>query len=413
MAAARVSGRLARVEYLQGRVDEAVRRHEGSYAVLAAGPPGEDLADAAAGLAGAYYHVGEKEKAAEMAELAIELGERLGSAAVLVRAFGNRANYLLATRPEEAFALQVRARELAREVGDTEREFNALWGLSDLCFRRDRYEAALAYLEDGLEIARRRGSRGGEWGMLAEAAYPLTMTGRWDDAVESCAQIPDDRLDSQTASLLSSVLEIRVRRGEVVEAQRLVAIFARLEEADDFLGRSMYLAGLAAVRRLEGRLHEALEAGVDAAELARKHEGEGNQAVKQGLVEATEAALALGERGRAEELVDSIEAVPPGLRSPYLDAQARRFRARLRGEDEAAADAFADAATRFRALGVVFWLGVTLLEHGEWLVGQDRKGDAERLVAEAREIFERLGATPWVERTAAALPTGARPVAAG
>ena len=46
---------------------------------------------------------------------------------------------------------------------------------------------------------------------------------------------------------------------------------------------------------------------------------------------------------------------------------------------------------RFRALGVPFWVAVTLLE----------QGDAAGL-AEARETFERLGATPWVERVRAA-----------
>jgi hypothetical protein len=45
-----------------------------------------------------------------------------------------------------------------------------------------------------------------------------------------------------------------------------------------------------------------------------------------------------------------------------------------------------------------FWLAVTLLEHGEWLVGQNPGADAEPLVHEARELFEGLGARPWLER---------------
>ena len=53
--------------------------------------------------------------------------------------------------------------------------------------------------------------------------------------------------------------------------------------------------------------------------------------------------------------------------------------------------AYAPVVERFRALGVPFWVAVTLLE----------QGDAAGL-AEARETFERLGATPWVERVAAA-----------
>ena len=52
-----------------------------------------------------------------------------------------------------------------------------------------------------------------------------------------------------------------------------------------------------------------------------------------------------------------------------------------------------------------FWLAVTLLEHGEWLVGgQGRAGDAEPLLAEAHEIFDRLEARPWLERLDAVQP---------
>jgi len=41
---------------------------------------------------------------------------------------------------------------------------------------------------------------------------------------------------------------------------------------------------------------------------------------------------------------------------------------------------------------------VTLLEHGEWLAGSGRPAESERLLREAREIFERLGVRPWLER---------------
>jgi hypothetical protein len=41
---------------------------------------------------------------------------------------------------------------------------------------------------------------------------------------------------------------------------------------------------------------------------------------------------------------------------------------------------------------------VVLLEHGEWLVETGRAGEAEPLLGEARETFERLEAAPWLER---------------
>jgi hypothetical protein len=71
---------------------------------------------------------------------------------------------------------------------------------------------------------------------------------------------------------------------------------------------------------------------------------------------------------------------------------------------------FKSAAGLFRELGMPFWLAVTLLEHGEWLAANGRAADAEPFLAEAREIFERLRARPWIERldqvAVAAAPVG-------
>jgi hypothetical protein len=47
-----------------------------------------------------------------------------------------------------------------------------------------------------------------------------------------------------------------------------------------------------------------------------------------------------------------------------------------------------------------FWLGVVLVEHGEWLAAQGRPADAAPLLEEAGTVFERLGARPWSERAA-------------
>ena len=81
-----------------------------------------------------------------------------------------------------------------------------------------------------------------------------------------------------------------------------------------------------------------------------------------------------------------------------------------RGEVAASEQGFRTAAARFRELGMPFCLAVTLLEHGEWLAAKGQGDEAEPLLAEAREIFERLEARPWLERTAQAV--GARETAA-
>jgi hypothetical protein len=43
-------------------------------------------------------------------------------------------------------------------------------------------------------------------------------------------------------------------------------------------------------------------------------------------------------------------------------------------------------------------MAVALLEYGEWLDGRGGGTDAAPHVAEARSIFEGVGARPWLER---------------
>jgi len=395
-SAARVSGRLAWVEGWQRKYDVAIPRAETAFADLEKYDPGEEMAGVAATLAGAYSFVGESEKALEKAEFAIELAEAVGSPEILVRSFAAKALITgQGRRPEETIALRKHQLALAREHDIPELESNALFNLSNESFKRDRFVEALTYLSDALAITRRRGSRAGEWSVLAETTYPLFMLGRWDEALAAFAEVPEDRLlDALTTSFLSSLPEIRIHRGDISGAGNLLAIYAIHGESADRQDRTGYQAAAAAVARAEGRLEEALALGSESTDVARTA-GEANQSVKQAIVEAIEAALALGDTQRAEELVASIEAVPPGLRSPYLGAQALRFRARLAGSEDAAAESFQAAAKRFRELKIPFWLAVTQLEHGELT------GDAS-LLDDAREIFERLDARPWLVRLEAA-----------
>jgi class 3 adenylate cyclase/tetratricopeptide (TPR) repeat protein len=390
-SAARVSGRLATVESYQDRWEEAIARAEAAFETLQRFEPGVELAELAARLGSGYRFIGEAQKALDMSELAIELAESLGSVEVLVRALSAKSLAIEGRRPEEALALRKHQLALAREHDLPELEGNALFNLSDLCFGRDRYEEALSYLADALAVVRRRGARAHEWSVIAETTYPLFMLGRWDEAVAAFAEVPEDRLlDALTTSFLSSIPEIRIYRGDVPGAGSILALYVAHGESPDLQDKTGYDAAAAAVARAEGRFADALRVGSAATDVARTA-GESNQSIKQAIVEAIEAAIALGDREKAEELVSSIEAVPPGLRAPYLSAQALRFRARLAASDDIAVESFEAAASGFRDLGVVFWLAVTLVEHCE--LTRDSS-----LLDEAREIFELLGATPWLER---------------
>jgi hypothetical protein len=165
-----------------------------------------------------------------------------------------------------------------------------------------------------------------------------------------------------------------------------------------------YGAAKAVLLRTEGKDREALAAAEKVlAELVPTRPAD--QGVKVAFPQALEAALALSERARAEELLTSIERLPSGRLAPSLRAHAGRFRARLAvndGDTGKAEDAFVRAAATFREFGMPFWLAVTLTEYGESLVAEGRSGESEPMLAEARETFERLETTPWLDRVEAA-----------
>jgi class 3 adenylate cyclase/tetratricopeptide (TPR) repeat protein len=388
-AAARVSSRLADVEAHTGHLDQALERMERAFAVISTDEPDGDFALLAARMAGGYAFSGDLERAGERAELALDVAESLGLPEPLTRAF--HAKSLVASargHPQEAVASCAQALAIALEHDLPEQASILYHNLSAHSYERDRYTDALGYLQPALELARRLGDRPREWSLLAELTYPLYMTGRWAEALAALEDLTEEQIRSGAMflSVLTSVLEIHIQRGQLEQAQRLYSLFSRLETSADLQEQGMYRGATAALRRAEGRFGDALEAGAATVEFARTL-GAGHQLVKQGLVEAIEAALALGERERATQLLATIEKLPPGLRPPYLEAQAHRFRARLEGN----AAGYRAAAARFRELEIPFWLAVTLLEHGE-----------EPGLAEAREIFEQLEATPWLERVTAA-----------
>lgn len=115
---------------------------------------------------------------------------------------------------------------------------------------------------------------------------------------------------------------------------------------------------------------------------------------------ASEAAFALRDLRKLDELLSRFAGLAPSERKHSVQAHEARLQARLaeaRGERDAVEPRYKRAAALFREVGMPFWLGVTLLEHGEWLAGDGRSAQAEPLL-EAREIFERLRARPWLER---------------
>jgi predicted ATPase len=395
-AVARLSGRIAQVEGVTGRSQDALERLERTYAAVATDDPDPDVTDLVARLGQMYVFAGEFERAVEPLELALASAQAQRLPGPLIRALLSKALVARAQgRPEEELALLRHGLRYALENDLPEYAGIAYTWVSDACFIYDRYLEAIDLLREALALARRVGIRRSELFTLAELSYALTMTGDWGGALEAYEDLPEDvlRTSPQMASVLSGILEIHLHRGESEAARVLLSLFDYITDSIEVQDHAIHAGATAAFLSVQGAHEDALAAASAALEHADTL-GMGQQAVKQAFVSGMESALALGEAARADELLNRVEQLPPGLRPPFLEAQAHRFRARMEGDDSG----LKIAAASFREHDFPFWLAVAELERAEWLVGKGRDADARTPFAEAREIFERLEATPWLER---------------
>jgi len=402
-AAARASSLLGVTESTLGRMEQAIQRMEDVYSLIGEDEPDDDLVALTLRLGGLHYFAGNPERADELTERGLDLAEALELPDQLARGWMTKATLTGLRRPEEARGLFQLALDtaLAHELYSSASSIST--NLSDLGFRRDRYAESLDHLEQALSMARRIGHSSSEWFALSEMTYALTMLGRWEEAFARFAEIPDEPIGKDVALLspVSGILEIHLERGQLDDARRLLGRFEELARSGDVQSESCYHPGLAAVRLAEGDYRAALAAADDAF-ASREPLGITIQSAKLGFMHGLEAALALGNHSKANELLEIVEVLPPGLSSPFYEATALRFRARLAGDDPGADRDFTGAAAKLRAIGLLFHLAVVQLEHGEWLIARGRPDDAQPLLSEANETFERLGAKPWLERLIAA-----------
>jgi class 3 adenylate cyclase/tetratricopeptide (TPR) repeat protein len=404
-AAARASSLMALTEQRSGQIEQAIRRLEAVYALIGEDEPDADLVLLLSRLNSAHYFAGNPERAAELTERGLDLAEALQLPELLVRGWVARARLIAPRRPEEARSLFQLAADTARAHELYSVASTSFAQLSDLALQRDGYSESLAHLEQALTIGRRIGNRPSEWFALSEMTYALTMLGRWDEAFVRLAEIPDEQIgrDSILLSPTTGPLEIYLHRGQLDEARRLLSRFEDLGRSGDVQAESGYHPALAAVCLAEGKYREAL-AAAEQGFATRESLGIAAQGAKFSFLHALEAARALADEAKLNELLEIVEALPVGLRPPFLDATAHRFRAHLAGDDPGADRYFTTAAAQLRALELPFHLAAVQLEYGEWLVARGRPDDARPPLAEARDTFERLQAQPWLDRVDAVAP---------
>jgi tetratricopeptide (TPR) repeat protein len=401
--AARVSARVAEITWERGRLEQGLESMDRAFAVLSEEEPDADLAALAAQIGRFMYFAGQSDLALERLDRALEIAESLSLPETIAQALNTKGIVLLVRgRRIEGLALLRKALDVALDHDKPSAALRAYYNLADCAVQMDRAHESAQLARDGLALARRVGNRYWEWSFLA-FAYPLFALGDWDEAVAREEALPDEdwaQVRIAFATLLTSIVPVRVHRGQLDEAKRSTRLFAELEASADMQEQAQVHFAEAVLLLAEGRNAEALrsaEASLD----TRHAVGVSYEAVRESFVVAVEATLALDDVSHAEELLAIVDTLPPGISPQFLQAHSTRFRARLaarRRDPEEVDRLFRRAGGLFRELGFPFYLAVTLLEQGEWRAAQARRDEAEPLLAEAREIFERLEAKPWLDR---------------
>lgn len=403
--AARVSAALAEVLWTKGESEEeALRRLEQAFQILSREEPDDDLATLAAQFGRFLFFAGRIGEAFDRIELALQLAESLRLPEVLSQAMNTKSLILKSRgRTEEGLVLLQHALQVALDHNLGSAALRAYNNLCAFLGEANRHEDELRAAQEGSQLARKLGNRQLESILLACQINPLVAMGRWDEALVHVAEEREAEGPEPSKQVLTEsgiILPVYVYRGDLAMARAELDRVATLAQSMDVQSRAVSAVWRALVLRAEGQSAAALSLAegvlLDEAQLDTGFPG-----VVDSAVQALEAAFDLEDDDKIDALLEQLKRLPAGAPSTYQQAQETRFRARAaarRADDATVVPAFKSAVGMFRELAMPFWMAVALLEHGEWLVAQGQQELAQPLLREAREIFERLQAHPWLER---------------
>jgi class 3 adenylate cyclase/predicted ATPase len=391
-----------------GRTREAA---DGLAAVLATVDERVDDAATRAELLAAYARAlmreMEPERAIEAADRALAIAERMDLEEIVGEAFNNKGSSLgYLGRRREAAALLEAAVEVCAAGGFVGAEIRARGNLASI-LSDDAPRRAEEVQRATLELARRVGNRSmANWLTMSSIGTAITSGGDWDRALADGEEVlasTDDPAD--VLRLLRMVAFVRLLRGRSIEAElaQLEGLAGEVSDPGE-TATAHFLQSIAAL--LRGDHAAAADLGLRAAD---------EFAPMSALVLEWGCRGALW--GRDRERVLRIAARIEAMAETGRIAQAGRTAARaavaaVEGRDGESIAGYREAIRRWREIGEDFSASLAALDLAVAF------GPAEPAVREAadeaRAVFVRVGAAPFVARLDAALAaTGARQPAAG
>jgi class 3 adenylate cyclase/tetratricopeptide (TPR) repeat protein len=367
-----------------------------AFALLEPLPPDGDLVAALTEVAAAEMLQGRSESAINVARRALRLAEELGVDRP-PRALGYLGSSLMdigdATGAEdmrEAILLANQAGQ-GREVAILHNNLsNGLWVF-------EGPQAALTELDTGVAYATARGLT-----EMAEWATTSTLSPRFDtgepDAAITLAGDLTQRFQSDQATLVE-VRSVEARIHTLRGQPGLAAEFLEWLETTsrDTAAAEILVVGLGSAAITHAALGDVTHAIALLSELAATPDIRDNSMYAAYLPALVRTALRLGEPEIAHSLGKDYQPRTPYARHALVTTTAAL--AEARGDHQAAADGYADAAGRWERFGVVPEHAYALQGHGRCLISLGQPHIAAPVLHQARALFDRLGAIPALAET--------------
>jgi len=408
-SADRATGLLGTVLIDGSKLAEATRVLEAALEGLPQRGAGEEVeAVLLAHLSRALMRSASYPRSVEVADQALALAERLNLDQIVAEAFVNKGSSLdFLGRRRESAAIQQVALVLARAGGWITTELRAANNLS-VALAGDEPRRANEILREGVALGRRVGNRGMTAWLAGSLGYYAYLTGDdWDGALAAVEEVlfwpigPADR-----ARELGAATQIRVARGEPAQP-----LMDELDALAKGLSDPQLLSGYEAIRAevalTTGDPVGAYRAASRALEIIPEFASWVSPI-------AMRAAIWAGNEEEARTSAQRLDVMPQS------DATIQAHRswataavAALAGRRDDAIPGFRRALASFRKLRRDFELARVALDMVH-LLGPDEP-EAAAAAEEARAIFERLRAKPYLDQLdialAAAAPLPAVPAA--
>ncbi len=390
-SAARATAELGTILLSAQKPVQAIAAMEGALAALPDSAPNDVLARLLANLARAFMRNDQPGRAVETVDRALPIAERLDLDEVIADAFNTKGaalSYLGRTR--EAVALMEPAIAIAQAGGLVSAELRARSNLASILWAREP-RRAIEMQRENLELSRRVGDRQrANWIIRDVTAGAWLQGDGWDAALAAVTEALATARDlSVEAGILAAASSLWVARGDATDDA-----LGRLEVAAGQLSDPIAAAQLHFLKGdralLRGDHAEAYEEMVRAADF--------KATAGDFLAEAVRPALWQRDAIRARAVAEGLDADPNAHATVSRVNRAAAWAgiAALEGRRDEAIAGYRGALKGYREIGYDFQVARVELDM-LMLLGPDLP-EARAAAEEARAIFERVGARPYLER---------------